>query len=159
MRFSIAAKTSVLVLSGLSLLVSFSAFADGEGHDHGDTSEAAKYRHTVMEAMGNHFAAVALIFTGRVDMPDDLQVHADALAATTATVGGLFAAGSEGGDALPLIWEEPDKVAAASQDAAETSAALATAIKGGNKGEIAKAFKAAGGSCKGCHESYKEEDD
>jgi cytochrome c556 len=159
MQFSIASKISVLILSALSLLFSVTAYAAGEGHDHGETSEAAKFRHTVMEAMGNHFAAVALIFTGRVDMPDDLQVHADALAATAATVGGLFPAGSEGGDALPAIWEEPDKVAAASKDAADATAALASAIQGGNKGDIAKAFKAAGGSCKGCHEDYKEEDD
>jgi cytochrome c556 len=161
MQSSIASKFAVLVLSSLCLLVNGTAYAagDGDNHDHGETSDAAKYRHTVMEAMGSHFAAVALIFTGRVDSPDDLPVHADALAATAATVGGLFPAGSEGGDALPLIWNEPDKVAQAAQEAAETTAALASAIKAGNKGDIAKAFKAAGSSCKGCHESYKEEDD
>ena len=36
---------------------------------------------------------------------------------------------------------------------------LAKAVAGGNRGELMQAFKAAGGSCKGCHERYKVEDD
>ena len=100
-----------------------------------------------------------MVFTNKVDRPGELQMHADALAATSATVVSLFPEGSEGGDALPLIWEEPDKVADASVALNEQLNALAAAVRSDNKAEIAGAFKAAGKACKGCHQRYKEEDD
>ncbi|TDJ43958.1 MAG: cytochrome c [Gammaproteobacteria bacterium] len=162
MRIRCISKFATMVtiaLASFALLVSGAAVADGDDHDHGETSDAAKYRHTVMEAMGSHFAAVALILTKRVDMPDDLLIHATALANTAATVDGLFAAGSEGGDALPLIWEEPDEVDAAAQEVMDATAALASALEGGDRSQIKTAFKATGTSCKGCHERYKEEDE
>jgi len=100
-----------------------------------------------------------MVFTNRVDRPDDMKVHAQALATTAALTAGLFPSGSEGGQALPLIWEEPDEFKAASLDLAEKTAALAKATEDGNKAAIAKAFKEAGASCKACHERYKEEDE
>jgi len=119
----------------------------------------ARYRHTVMEAIGYSFGALALVFTNRVDRPDQLAVHAEALATSASLVETLFPEGSQGGDALPIIWDEPEKVAAAARETADATAALAEAAKGGDRAAIAKAFKAAGDSCKGCHEQYKEEDD
>ena len=140
----------------VALVISFSAWAGG--HDS-DLSNAAKYRHTVMEALGSQFSAFVMVFTNRVDHPEDLQPHADALAATAATVSNLFGEGSEGGDALPIIWEEPDKVAEASAELEKQTAALAAAVRSGDKAATAQAFKGAGQACKGCHERYKEEDD
>lgn len=118
-----------------------------------------RYRHAVMEAMANNFAAMAAIFKKEVDRPDELQVHARALAESASLVEGLFPVGSEGAAALPLIWEEPDKVAAASRESADSAAALAAAAASGDQAAIARAFKAAGDGCKGCHERYKKEDD
>jgi cytochrome c556 len=118
----------------------------------------ARYRHQVMETIGNNFSAMAQVFTGKVDRPGNLQVHARILAETTTLIDGLFPESSRGGHALPLIWEEPDQVRAAAQKSAETAAALADAAAGGDRAELAKAFKAAGDACKGCHERYKEED-
>jgi cytochrome c556 len=119
----------------------------------------AKYRRTVMAALGSEFSAFVMVFTNKVDRPGQLQLHADALAATSATVGSLFPAGSEGGKALPLIWEEPDQVAESAAALNEQLEALAAAVRSDNKAEIAGAFKAAGKACKGCHQRYKEEDD
>jgi cytochrome c556 len=119
----------------------------------------AKYRRTVMSALGSQFSAFVMVFTNKVDRPGELQMHADALAATSATVASLFPEGSEGGDALPLIWREPAKVDQASALLNEQLDALAAAVRSDNKADIAVAFKAAGKACKGCHERYKEEDD
>lgn len=142
-----------------SLLLAGPAMAD-EGHDHGETSDAAKYRHIVMEAIGNHFAAIALVVTGRVQAGDDLATHANALAETSTLTAGLFGEGSQGGGALPIAWKEPEKVAEAANKAAEANAALAAAINNGaDRPALMKAFKAAGDGCKACHERYKEEDD
>lgn len=149
-----------LTCSAALLTVLGAAYAAGDDdHEHGETSNEARYRHTVMEAMGSSFGALALIMTNRVARPDQLATHAQALAETTSIVGTLFPPGSEGGDALPLIWQEPEKVAEAAKTAADATAALAAAAKSGDKAALAKAFKAAGESCKGCHESYKAEDD
>ena len=63
----------------LGVLITLSTSAD-EGHDHGEVSNEAKYRHTVMEAMGSQFGAMALILTNRVNRPEELVVHAVALA-------------------------------------------------------------------------------
>lgn len=126
--------------------------------DPGESNEA-KYRHSVMEAIGHQFGAIATIFTRRVDRQDELVVHAEALALTASLTAGLFPEGSEGGHALPLIWEEPEKVAAAAEENARATAALAEAARSGDQAAIGKAFKDVGASCKACHERYKEEDD
>lgn len=76
-------------------------YADG---DHEHDSNEVKYRHTVMEAMGAQFGALAMILTKRVDQTANLKVHAEALATTATVAGTLFPAGSEGGQALPIIW-------------------------------------------------------
>ena len=145
----------------LSLIMSVAmltnvAYADG---DHEHDSNEVKYRHAVMEAMSTQFGALAMIFTNRVDQAANLKVHADALAATATIAGTLFPAGSEGGEALPVIWEEPDKFAAAIEELQTSTAALADAAAGDDPAALAAAFKAAGASCKGCHERYKEEED
>jgi cytochrome c556 len=144
-----------LTIAALILMTSNVLADDGHAAD----SNEVKYRHAVMEAMSNQFAALAMVFTNRVKRPQDLQVHAAALAKTATIAGELFPAGSEGGDALPIIWQEPDKFAAAAQKLVDASAALAAATEGGDRATIAKAFKTAGGACKGCHERYKEEEE
>jgi len=143
-------KSGLIIAAMLALLTSSLSWA-GEND--------AKYRRTVMSALGSEFSAFVMVYTNKVDRPGQLQPLADALAATSATVGSLFPAGSEGGKALPLIWEEPDQVAEAAATLNEQLDALAAAVSSDNKAEIAGAFKAAGKACKGCHQRYKEEDD
>lgn len=148
-RPSVLAQTiSVTVLLTLSSV----ACAD-------DDNDQARYRHVVMEAIGNSFGALALVFTNRVERPDELAVHARALAESASLIPGLFPEGSEGGDALPTIWREPGKVNQAAEETVRTTAELAAAAESGDRAAIAKAFKAAGDSCKSCHERYKEADD
>ena len=136
-------------------LLASAAYANGK---HENDSNEVKYRHTVMEAMGNQFGAIVMVFTKRVDQPDNLKVHAKALADTATVASTLFPPGSEGGEALPIIWEEPDRFAAAMDDLVKKTAALSDAADSGDQAAMAAAFKAAGESCKGCHERYKEED-
>jgi len=125
----------------------------------GQKNPEVRYRHWVMESMSNDFAAMAMLFKNEVSRPGDMAVLARSLAESASLIAGLFPEGSEGASALPLIWEEPERVQAASRDSAETAAALAEAAASGERAAIAKAFKAAGDSCKGCHERYKAEDE
>ncbi len=118
-----------------------------------------RYRHAIMEALSNQFVAMGLILQAKVERPDEMVVNARALAENVRLIAGLFPDNSKGAKALPLIWDEPEKVAQAAQRAVDTADALVAAAADGNRQAIARAFKAAGDSCKGCHERYKEADD
>lgn len=143
-----------LIVIFLAALLPFSAIA----HE-GQKNPEVRYRHWVMESMSNDFAAMAMLFKNEVSRPGDMEVLARSLAESASLIAGLFPEGSEGAAALPLIWEEPERVQEASRDSAATAAALAEAAAGGDRAAIARAFKAAGDSCKACHERYKAEDD
>jgi cytochrome c556 len=121
---------------------------------------AIKYRHAVMDAMAGHTSAFSMIAFGMVDHPEFLQSHANALADAGAQLKILFPEGSGEGetDALPAIWEEPEKFAASIEEAEKATAALSDAAASGDRKAIVGAFKALGQSCKGCHESYREEE-
>lgn len=149
----------ILSLTCAATLLATISVAQADDEKHGSENDEARYRHSVMEAMGSSFGALALIMTNRVTRPDQLATQAKALAVSASVTPTLFPAGSEGGDALPLIWQEQDKVAEAAQRAVDATAALAAAAEAGDKAALSKAFKAAGESCKGCHERYKAEDD
>ena len=138
------------------LLTTSPVLADDDDEDNYEV----RYRHSIMESVGYSFGALALIFSYRVEgRSDQLVTNAQALAKSASLIPTLFPEGSEGGDAVLLIWREPEKVAKLAQDTVDATAALAAAAESGDKAAIAKAFKTAGDSCKACHERYKEDDD
>ena len=139
----------------ISLMLSSPASADKAAEN------AYKYRHAVMEAMAGHTQAFSMVAFGMVDHPDHLQSHANALADAGSQLSVLFPAGSGGEDthALPAIWDEPDKFNAAIEEAEKATADLKSAAASGDRKAITAAFKAVGASCKGCHESFREEHD
>ena len=107
----------VAVIAATSVLAA-PAFAE-------TTADWSKYRHAVMDAMKGHIAAVAMVSFGQVEDTGHLQDHADGLAKAAAELKSLFPAGSgEGSHALPAIWSEPDKFAAAVTAAEKGTAAL-----------------------------------
>ena len=116
---------------------------------------AAEYREHVMEAKGGHMQAMVDILKQKVDHTDHLALHADAMADLSDICYTLFPAGSEGGDALPAIWEQPD-------DFKEKLDAFSTAAHGlkqtiASGGDIGPAFQQLGQACKGCHDNYRAE--
>ena len=121
--------------------------------------DAIKYRHAVMEAMAGHTAAYSMIAFGMVDHQDHLMSHANALADAGAQIAVLFPEGSGEGEteALAAIWSEPEKFSEAVAAAEKATADLKSATTGGDRKAIMAAFKALGASCKGCHESFREE--
>ena len=127
-----------------------------------DTSpeNAIKFRQAVMRSMSDHFAAFMLISSGRVDQPQYLAAHADAIGAMGEQLGSLFPAGSGTGktDALPAIWTDTAKFQKALDNGKSATAKLRDAVKGGDKAAIAQAAKAAGDACKGCHDSFRKEE-
>ncbi len=128
---------------------------------HAATPEdAIKYRKAVMSTMAGHVGAISLIFGGKVEHQEYLLSHAEALAAGGEQAAKLFPTGSGTGktDALPLIWQEPDKFAQAAGQLKTTTAGLRDAVRSGDKAAIGKAMKPVFDSCKGCHDRYRKEE-
>jgi len=122
--------------------------------------DAVKYRQAVMNTLSGHVAAISLIFSGKVEHQEYLLSHAEALAASGDQIGKIFPTGSATGksDALPLIWDEPEKFQKAAETAKVATAQLRDAIKGGDKAVIGKAMKPVFDACKGCHDRYRTEE-
>ena len=120
---------------------------------------AIKYRKAVMESMAGHVSAIMLIAFNQVPDEGFLEGHTEALADLGGELRIVFPEGSGAGEteALPAIWEQPEKFSTALDDAAMATDALNEAVKSGDRKAIAGAFKQVGESCKGCHESFREE--
>ncbi len=119
--------------------------------------EIADYRHESMEAIGGHFQSVLKIVRGDVPFQSHLSMHADALADYGEVMASLFEEGSEGGEALDKIWDEPEEFSEAVEKFKTATAEFKDVVdNGGDEGEVASAFRAVGGTCKGCHDSYRE---
>lgn len=122
-------------------------------------ADAIKYRKAMMSAMAAHTGAFALINFGRVEHQDQLLSHVEALATLGSQLNTLFQAGTGEGDtdALPLIWQEPEKFGQLVTVAGKSTAELRDAVAAGDKAATMKAFKAVGEACKGCHDRYRKE--
>ncbi len=150
-------RTTAKIISSLlvgCVLVTGQTLAQDEGSPYG------KYRHSVMEAMKGHISALSMLAFGQIEDTGFMQAHADALVTAGAELDGIFPQDSaEGSHALPEIWSQPEKFAAALDDYKTSSIAMQTAVQSGDRKAVAGAFKNLGNSCKGCHESFREEHD
>jgi cytochrome c556 len=131
-------------LFGLALLTAPAFAAEGE----------VDYRQHVYEAIGGHMSAMADIVQQKVPHGSHMALHADAMADLAVVAKTLFPAGSEGGDALPGIWANPEDFATRLGRFEEAAAALKTATASG--GDVLPAFQALAQTCKGCHDEYRK---
>lgn len=115
------------------------------------------YREKTMEAIGGHMGAIFGIVRGDVPHTDHLATHASALADLAEIAPTLFPEGSNGGEALDAIWENPDDFASKLDAFREAAANLKTAVETGEKGKIMPAVLGVGQACKGCHDDYRAE--
>jgi len=129
------------------------ASAESTAEDH------IKYRQALMESMAGHIEVLSYMAFNKIEKNEFYQSHADALASATAELEFLFPEGSGQGEteALPAIWENPDDFNTARLNAEQAFAALRDAVASGDSKAVVGAFAAAGKSCKGCHEDYREE--
>lgn len=132
---------AAIVLGGL---LAAPVQAGGEGD--------AEYREHTMEAVGGHMQAMVDILKQKVPHTAHLALHANAMADLASIADTLFPEGSDGGDALPAIWEEQEEFAGKLADFQEAAAGLKGAVGGADFGP---AFQALGQSCKGCHDDYR----
>ncbi|MCB2088005.1 MAG: cytochrome c, partial [Sphingomonadaceae bacterium] len=119
-------------------------------------------RHEWFEELGDAFKV--LMRASKSDTPDMAAVkEATALAqAKSNDLPGLFAPGTgpDAGktEAKANIWETPDDFMAKAKDFQLAAAALNAAAQADDVEGFKAAFGKTGGTCKACHETYREED-
>ena len=131
----------------LALLLCFTVTAD---------EDQVEYRQEVMSAIGGTMGALAKILRQDVDRPNDIAPLAAALSELAETAQSVFPEGSEGGDALPEIWEEPEDFRERLTTFKEAAIAFREAASSGDMSQIGPAVGAVGQACRGCHNSYRE---
>ena len=143
--------------SGL-LIVVVAAFGVSAPVIADTTAEDAKaYRVSIMTTLKGHIGATSMMVRGLVDDHGQMAAHAEGMANGIAEMQYIFQEGSivDDSEALPVIWEQPEKFAAAISKAADATAALKEAVSGGDKAAIGAAFRNVGMSCRGCHDDFR----
>lgn len=150
-RKIMSAVLATILTAGLSAQI----FAEPSAED------AYKYRESIMTSLKGHAGAISMQTRGLAGDPRHISSHAQAIANLGAELGSVFQEGSniEGSEALPIIWEEPEKFAEAIAKAEKAMAALGAAASDNNVEAIGRAFRKVGEACKGCHDRYREEHD
>ena len=120
--------------------------------------DAIKYRKSALTLTAAHFGRLGAMAQGKV--PFDAKAAADN-AEMVATFSKLpwaaFVEGSDSGDtkAKPDIWKQPAKFKEASDKFQQEAVKLAAAAKSGKEDAFKAAFTATAGTCKGCHDDFR----
>ncbi len=130
----------------------------------GEAPPIIKQRQENFEAIGKAFKTVRGQLEG--DSPDFALIAASATDINTRAqaIPNHFPAGTSTADgfkteALPVIWEKPEEFKAAAQKLADESAKLASLAPGGDKAAVGAQAMAMGGACKGCHDTFRLDDE
>ena len=145
----------LLALAGM-LAIPMSAAADDDR-----IQEAVDTRQGLLKVVRSYFGPVYAMAGGHI--PYDAAVvekNGEALAALLPMINDVFRMDTSEADvasgALDGIWENWDDFAEKAAASAEKAAALAATA--GNEDDTKAAFRALGGSCKACHDQYREQD-
>ena len=121
--------------------------------------DAIKYRQSALSVMGTHFGRLAAMAQGK--MPYDAKAAADNAAVVEFMSKLPWAAFGEGTDqggntkAKPEIWSDNAKFKDAAEKMQAEVVKLAAAAKTGKLDDLKTAGGATGGTCKNCHDNFR----
>ena len=119
--------------------------------------DAIKYRQATFRVMATHFGRIQAVVKGEAPFnKDEVAKNAAVVAMISTLPWQAFGPGTEGGNALPVVWSDNAKFKAAGEKMQLAVASLNTAAQSGDQEAIKKAFGAAGATCKGCHDDFKK---
>lgn len=144
----------------LALAAALVAMAAPASAQFAKPEDAIKYRQSALFVMSQHFGRIGAMANGRV--PFDAKVaaeNADIVAEMAKLPWAAFGPGTDKGNtkAKPDIWTEQAKFKESSDKLIAESAKLATAAKTGNLDAVKTAFAATAGSCKACHDAFRNQ--
>ena len=122
--------------------------------------DAIKYRKAAFTVMGNHFARVGAMASGRAPYDAKAAVeNADIAAAMSKLPWAAFTEGSDKGEtrAKPEIWKDSAKFKEAADKMQSELTKLDVAAKAGNLDALKTAFGPAAATCKGCHDNFRKD--
>ncbi|MEQ6247952.1 cytochrome c [Sulfitobacter sp. HNIBRBA3233] len=149
-------KAFTLSLVGLAATATVAMAAS---HSQKGLEDAVKARHAQMQMVGYHTGMLGAIAKGEAEFDAQIVSAAAANLAALATMerATLWIEGSEqgaveGSRAKAEIWSDPDGFAAKFGDLEKAALAFEGAA---DAAAVGAAMGALGGSCKGCHETYR----
>jgi cytochrome c556 len=146
---------AILAVAGASLLAAAPASAQ-----FAKPEDAVKYRQSAMFIMAQHFGRIGAMANGRV--PFDAKAAADN-AEVVAEMSKLpwpgFAANTDkmSKQAKSEIWSEPAKFKEGADKLMAETAKLQAAAKTNNLDNLKAAFQSTAGTCKSCHDAYRNQ--
>jgi cytochrome c556 len=120
--------------------------------------DSLKVRKEGFEASKKSFGAIKKILEDGADL-SGAATPAQSLNTFAKQIPTLFPAGSDKGEtkAKAAIWSNQADFGVKAQAFEAESAKLIQAVASGDKAVVQKQFGAVGGTCKGCHETYRSE--
>ena len=130
-----------------------------------DGAKIAHERHESFEAIGKAMKAMGdELKKGEGASIDTIKASAAKINDSAPKIAGWFPPGSgvavaPKSDALPAIWEKPAEFQTAVQKFVDEAAKFNTLAQAGDLATIGGGMKALGGTCKGCHDQFKKDDE
>ena len=118
--------------------------------------EAIKYRQGALFVIGQHFGRLGAMAQGKIPFDAKAaQDNAEVVLNMSKLPWAGFGPGTEGGKAKPAIWKEQAKYKEHADKFEAEAVKLAAATKTGNLDNLKAAFGDAAGTCKACHDAYR----
>lgn len=123
-----------------------------------DAEPQVDYRRALMQAQSGHLAAMFQIAAAGVAESRYLEVHARSLLELTRMTEAAYKPRTEGSRtrASPKIWDDWKGFVEMAQTTERAAADLVGAIASGDRALLAVKLDAAGDTCSGCHQKYRE---
>lgn len=118
--------------------------------------DAIKYRQGALFVIGQHFGRLGAMAQGKIPFDAKAaQDNAEVVLNISKLPWAGFGPGTEGGKAKPAIWKEQAKYKEHADKFEAEAVKLAAAAKTGNLDNLKAAFGDAAGTCKACHDAYR----
>jgi cytochrome c556 len=142
---------STLALAALAASLSLPAAAQFAKKD-----DAIDYRQSALSVMGTHFGRLGAMAKGDVAFDAKAaQENADIVVFMSKLPWAGFGPGTEGGKAKGEVWTENAKFKDLAGKMQAEAVKLAAAARQGDVASLKAAFGATAGSCKTCHDSFR----
>jgi cytochrome c556 len=122
--------------------------------------DIAKYRHHMMETLGNMKTTIEFLLKGKVAAnTGSIADQAKVMAMLTKNIPAMFPKGSTApkSDAMPVIWEKWADFEKLAQDAATKADTFAKVAATGNAADTEAKLKDLGAACKACHKDFRKD--
>ena len=146
------------ILASLAIAAAAVTLAAPASAQFAKPEDAVKYRQSALFVMAQHFGRIGAMANGRV--PYDAKVAADNAEIVAEMAKLPWAGFGPGTDKLSQkakaeIWTEQAKFKEHSDKLVAESAKLLAAAKTNNLDNVKTAFGATAGTCKACHDAYR----